>query len=89
MSESRPQPPTPEAQTDGPCMDCGYPCEVWFAPNPVWNQVVPERVGLLCLRCFVKRAGDTPFAWQLAPETFAVLRRDAKGFYNLREEIGM
>jgi len=59
---------SPEQASDGPCLDCGEPCEVWFAPNELWNAVMPERAGLLCLRCFVKRANPLHInkgAWML------------------------
>jgi transcriptional regulator with XRE-family HTH domain len=58
------------ADSDGPCIDCNYPVEVWFAPNDVWNRVVPGRTGLLCLRCFVVRARQAGLdpSWKLEPE---------------------
>jgi hypothetical protein len=54
-----------------PCMDCGKPNLVWFAPNNIWNQVFPDRVGLVCPNCFIERAerSGLKHAWLLTPET--------------------
>lgn len=52
------------------CQQCGGPNFVWFAANDVWNKVIPERVGVLCPRCFAERAKRVGFgvAWELVPQ---------------------
>jgi hypothetical protein len=52
------EPEHPEAT----CDDCGGHNVVWFAPAPVWNQVVREPLAepstdpMLCPSCFMLRA---------------------------------
>lgn len=50
----------PEGQPqklEGVCELCGkdYPTP-WFAPNALWNTVIPGRVGMLCPNCFLWKA---------------------------------
>lgn len=53
------------------CQSCGQPNPCWFAANEIWNRVVPERSGVLCPSCFIKRAElagvGTKDAWKLVP----------------------
>lgn len=54
--------------SDGPCHNCGYPCEVWFTNNSLWNQVNNGPTGLLCVRCFLAKAeamGLNHIAWRV------------------------
>ena len=58
-------------ESDGPCWECGTPCECWFADSNLWNRVNGNETGLLCLRCFVNKAenmGLNRWAWKLMPE---------------------
>lgn len=53
------------------CDECGGPNVVWFAPNTVWNQVMPDSGGILCPVCFIRaaeRVGIAPSAWCVSPE---------------------
>jgi hypothetical protein len=59
-----------QSNSDGPCKECGFPCEVWFAPNDIWNEL--GTTGLLCIRCFIAKFGqpDSGEAWLLKPEFY-------------------
>ena len=48
------------------CGVCGRVNPVWFAPNELWNRLVPERSGVLCPVCFMLR--DQSVAWFVTPE---------------------
>ena len=62
------QQPAPSAQpeTNDLCQKCGLPNPVWFAPNDVWNRLVPNRVGFICPTCFASLDFET--TWVLIPE---------------------
>jgi hypothetical protein len=68
--EAQPAPqPTPKIG-DTLCQVCGMPNPGWYTETRYWNLVIPERVGILCLRCFAERAlslGITG-AWILSPD---------------------
>jgi hypothetical protein len=68
--EAQPAPqPTPKIG-DTLCQVCGMPNPEWYTETRYWNLVIPERVGILCLRCFAERAlslGITG-AWILSPD---------------------
>ena len=51
------------------CQDSARHNPVWFAANELWNKVIPERVGVLCPSCFIKRADKiiVNTGWQLIP----------------------
>jgi hypothetical protein len=52
------------------CIDCGHEFGVWFAENPVWNEIIPGRVGMLCPCCFIVRAEKHGFkttGWKMVP----------------------
>src|ERR1700694_2790905 len=56
---------SPGEQGDGPCARCGGPANFglgrhtyWFADNALWNEIVPNRVGVLCPRCFVSLCAE-------------------------------
>lgn len=58
---------------DRVCQVCGRANPVWFAPNDLWNSVVPpdERYLVLCPICFTERAerqGLVPTGWKLSIE---------------------
>ena len=53
---------------DSICNTCGDPNPCWHAPNDVWNAVVPEISGVLCPKCFIKRAADIYKSWELRPD---------------------
>jgi hypothetical protein len=59
---------------EGLCDDCNQEYVTpWFAPNALWNMVIPGRVGFLCPNCFLKRAvgiGLTPSGWELRAEEY-------------------
>jgi hypothetical protein len=62
---------TPTPHPEDTCQQCGGPNIVWFAPNEVWNAVMPDDGGILCPACFVKaavRAGVDPVSWRVTPE---------------------
>jgi hypothetical protein len=64
----------PVPTQEGICQDCGREYGVWFAPNEIWNLVIPERVGILCPICFMTRADHAAISftgWELRPENFA------------------
>lgn len=52
------------------CERCGRDNIVWYAPNDVWNRVMPDDGGILCPVCFVQaaeQAGIAPTVWRLIP----------------------
>jgi hypothetical protein len=57
---------------EGICDDCREEYVTpWFAPNDLWNRVVPNRGGLFCPNCFLKRArkaGLNPTGWEIREE---------------------
>ena len=59
------------------CEECGGANVTWFAPSPIWNEVVRNPLGrdlMLCPVCFNKRAakaGYTRHAWSIHPEFYA------------------
>lgn len=38
------------------CDDCDLYYSAWYADSDLWNAVIPDRVGMLCPRCFLIRA---------------------------------
>jgi hypothetical protein len=63
-----------QPQREGICQDCGREYGVWFAPNEIWNLVIPNRVGMLCPVCFMMRADHAAISftgWELRPENFS------------------
>lgn len=67
---------------DNPCVDCGTADNItWFTDNVLWNDIAPDG-GILCIRCFVKRAGDTgydPLSWRLLPEWERTKKEQSSG----------
>jgi hypothetical protein len=63
-----PQPPAQPSTKEGDtrCQQCGRENPVWFAPNDVWNRVVPVVSGVLCPNCFMLR--DKGTTWIVSPE---------------------
>lgn len=60
-------------ECEGICQNCHQAYGVWFVPNEVWNEVIAERVGMLCPNCFINRAERQGFkttGWKLAPEAY-------------------
>lgn len=58
--------PHPESK----CERCGGPNFTWFAPNEIWNAVMPD-ADIVCPVCFTSEAALKGFdkdAWRLAPE---------------------
>jgi hypothetical protein len=58
-------------QREGICGDCHQEYVTpWFAPNDLWNRVVPDRVAMLCPNCFLTRAKIAGFdsSWELREE---------------------
>jgi hypothetical protein len=47
------------AEGDGPCLDCGgsnlLGGTYWFADNALWNEIMPNKSGILCAPCFTRR----------------------------------
>jgi hypothetical protein len=79
---STPRVPLSLAVTEGPiafghpeaiCEDCGGANVSWFAPSPLWNQVVrpdgEQGDPMLCPRCFALRAfrAGVDVTWKLEP----------------------
>lgn len=63
--------PTEPWEGDGPCQDCGGKNIVWFTDNKLFNRVMPNGAGILCVNCFVRRSyavGINPTGWKLEPE---------------------
>jgi len=56
------------------CERCGGKnIKPWFAPSPIWNEVVGYDFGILCPQCFTEIAeakGVAPTGWRLAPEGY-------------------
>jgi hypothetical protein len=52
------------------CQRCGGPNVVWFAPNYVWNEVMPDDGGVLCPTCFILAAYQAGVGsrWRVAPD---------------------
>lgn len=52
------------------CERCGGPNFTWFAPNEIWNAVMPD-ADIVCPVCFATEAARKGFdkdAWKLTPE---------------------
>jgi len=65
------EPAAPSPAPAPHCDDCDALVPTWFAPNEVWNAVMPERVGMLCANCFIRHAEHIGFqctGWELRPE---------------------
>jgi hypothetical protein len=54
---------------DTVCQSCGAINPCWFAPNDFWNEVVPERSGVLCPNCFLSKASTNGRAFCIAVES--------------------
>lgn len=72
------------------CQDCGGLNAMWFAPNDLWNRVIPERSGIVCPVCFIRRAGNAGIdcsGWELKPDNYVAPRWSteeiAQRFYTL------
>lgn len=55
---------------DSVCQECGRMNPCWVTANRVWNEVIPDRVGVFCPICFIAKA-DPVLAvsgWELVPE---------------------
>lgn len=59
----------PHPHPENFCGRCGRANVVWFTPNHIWNQAVPEG-GILCPVCFIRAAEAVGFdtvAWSIEP----------------------
>jgi hypothetical protein len=68
---SHPCHPLAPFQSESICQACGGPNITWFAPNDVWNRVMPDDGGILCPTCFAHAAaaaGIRHAIWRFAPE---------------------
>lgn len=46
-----------EEHPEAKCNDCGNPNPTWYAPNYLWNKVMPDRrYEIICPACFQKKA---------------------------------
>ena len=64
------------------CMKCGSMVEqVWHADDDVWNNLsgYPDGDGLLCIRCFDRRAQEQGvyLYWACQPDLFPAAEKDA------------
>jgi len=55
------------------CHECGQWNPCWFTANEIWNKVTPDRSGILCPSCFLRRAEKVipNTGWELLPENSA------------------
>ena len=64
---------SPKPQEPEICQHCHQAYACWFAPNEIWNLVIPDRVGMLCPNCFLNRAEHAAInlgCWKIAPEFY-------------------
>lgn len=49
---------TDETHPEAFCQKCKLPNPVWYAPNEIWNSVIPDRIGIICPKCFQDKAEE-------------------------------
>jgi hypothetical protein len=61
---------TPEHPEDH-CQRCGRANVSWFAPSPLWNEVMGGEAGIVCPVCFAQLATERGIdtTWRFEPET--------------------
>lgn len=80
-------PPAPAAEqgarsSEDVCDDCNGPnSPPWFAPSDLWNRVVGNEGGMLCPRCFIRRAQSAGVdgVWRVAPDATQPEARGVEG----------